>query len=355
MKIGIVTFTYGENYGQRLQNYAMQEVLKQYAEYVVTIKQRRPIKNIIHEILFYLKNIFKPKRIIQKIHRKQAFNRFDRENIQFYRMKLGKKRCLQSINKSFDWFVCGSDQIWSPYSADVNDMMFLRFADFEKRICYAPSIAANYIPKEKEENYIKYFKGFQYLSLREDNLVDYVKEISGVETTVVLDPTLLVSANEWYKLAKKPDCDCIEKKYVLFYFLGKGKKTKELRLRLEREGYQVIDIMHDDAVYTISPSEFLYLIYHASLVVTDSYHGTLFSIQFQVPFVICSREGESIDMSSRFDTLDKKFHLKQRYIDNIDNDSLFEMDFKEINRKIFDERIHSIKYLDKCLLKKDGV
>lgn len=346
MKIGIITFTNGCNFGQRLQNYAMQELLKEYADQVYTFQQKKTRYGIKYRIKKTVCEVMSGYSLLQ-MKREKLFRKFDQRYVNYSDEKIGQG-CNPTNIDDYDYFVTGSDQVWSPYSADVNATMFLTFAPREKRICYAPSIASNEIPSEKEALYREYLSGFERLSLREHNLAEYIQKLTGKKVNVVTDPTLFFGRDFWERIETKPRY-MPEDKYVLFYFLGENQKSKKIRSQLERKGYRVIDLMHERRVYAIDPSHFLYLIHHAELVVTDSYHGTIFSMIFHTPFAVSERVGTRLDMSSRFDTLDLMFGIGQRKINQLEESDLFSMDFKGIDDKIQRECSRSRMYLECCL------
>lgn len=350
MNIGIITFTYGCNYGQRLQNYALQEVLHEYGDEVITIPQRHK-DVLLKRYLKVARGIIKsPRKQLLEITRSCAFKQFDAKYIKYYRDKIDEKHIHQKMIDYFDYFVCGSDQIWSPFTTDVNDTMFLTFAPMKKRICYAPSIAADYIPSEKAEKYKEYWQGFNLLSLREEKLIDYIEKTTGKKASLVADPTLLIATSRWEKLEHKPEI--IEfnsvNKYALFYFLGNGEKAKRIKDYLKKNNIHVIDLLNDDRFYVLGPSEFLYLVHHAELVVTDSYHGTIFSMIYHTPFVIFERKSTSANMNSRFETLYHLFGINNRLSDNVNISELFEMNFSDVDKSLNVIQQKSKKYLNEC-------
>ena len=346
MSIGIVTFTYGDNFGQRLQNFALQEYLKKYDENVLTLPQKKPPKSKKTYIREIKKNIFHPIKAWDNHKRHMAFQKFDKTHIKYYKDVIGENQIPDGLNDIFDFFVCGSDQIWSPFSADVNSTMFLTFAKQEKRVAYAPSIASEYIPDDKKELYKDYWQGFNEISVREANLKEYIENITGVKTTVHIDPTLLHSASFWNEAANIPEC-MPNKKYIFCYFLGESKYIGDMAAKYNNKDYQVVDIMNDKSYYAISPTEFLGLIKNSEFVLTDSYHGTLFSIIFHKPFIIVERDGAVVNMSSRFKTITKMFNISDRYNTVLDVKDIYKIDFKYIDSVILKKQTETKDYFDR--------
>ena len=142
MKIGILTFTTGDNIGQRLQNYALQETLKKYADEVWTIKQTSPY-SLLSNLKIFIKMCFLgvkyPRNFVKVIKRNKLFSEFNNRYIRFYKRKINFYGNNEWISKKIDAFVVGSDQIWNPNSPDVGKNFFLEFANPRQRFTYAPS------------------------------------------------------------------------------------------------------------------------------------------------------------------------------------------------------------------------
>ena len=342
MRCGILTFTYGNNYGQRLQNYAMQYTLLKYFENVLTIPQKHKIsiKLVIKQFLVWLKN---PKQLIVDYKRQKAFNRFNKKNISFYKFKITENRIPKNLLLFFDVFVVGSDQVWSPYSDDVNATFFLTFAPYKRRICYAPSIGTDVIPYEKEKLYIEYLKGFEEISIREYANLNWIEKATSKSVTVVLDPTLLLDRFEWDRVIEPMT---VPEKYILIYTLGDKTKIDYIKTLLKDD---VIIDLSSPFYKVIGPERFLFLIKNANLVITDSYHGTIFSIIFHVPFVIVDRDGTGAGMKSRFDTLERLFDISNRHASKITRDNIYKMDFDKTDAIIKEQKIKSIEYLERCI------
>lgn len=342
MKIGIITFTYGDNYGQRLQNYASQYVFEQLGIENYTIYQKKPLKRMISDWIGGIKS----GGWLRNAKRSRSFKCFDNQFIKYYGTIVGEKIYPKHLHDEFDYFVAGSDQIWSPYSRDVNRNMFLAFAPKEKRIAYVPSIGADELPAERIDEYKEYFEGFDHISVREESARDIVYKCSGKDAKVLIDPTLMVPVEEWEKLEKKPRID-INEKYVLYYHLGTDTHFDKVKEIAEDTDSIIIDITKDDKFYGLGPSEFLWLIHHAEVIVTDSYHGTIFSLIYHRSFWICNRTGGSVNMNGRFQTLITKFPETQHLISAYKKDEIFNFQAFEEKRKI--EIVNATKYIKMCI------
>lgn len=331
-KVGILTFTYGDNYGQRLQNLAVQEIFKQFGFTVYTIPQVVP-------------SYQQPK----NKGRHRFFENFDYAYIHYYPDSIGKHKTPVGL-KEFSYFVAGSDQIWSPYSLDVNDSFFLRFAPKEKRIAFSPSIAAEEIPWKKRFRYRKYFNGFEKISVREEKAAELVRKYSSVPVETLIDPTLMFDAVFWDRYLKKPLLP-VPDNYILYYGLGDDDDSRRVEAVAEEASCNVISLREGNEIFNIGPSEFLYLIKNARCVFTDSYHGTIFSVLYGKPFVHLQRKQSNLNTASRFDTLTSKLGLTMRTTDEVNGSNLEDGDYTEVYEKLQKERKKVLTYLESCMKK----
>ena len=348
MKVGIVTFTFGDNYGQRLQNYAVQELLKVRGLDVSTIRQSEQRCSFKHRVKTYLTDCFTGMRKT-KLKRHSSFVEFDEKYIT-YEPGCSLPDCPPSQANGFDAFVAGSDQIWSPYIPDNNGAMFLSFADNAKKISLSASIAAPKLPEEKKSIYKDRLSSFSFITVREDNAARMLKECSGLNAEVLIDPTLMLDCDVWNGLAKAPVCS-LPQRYALKYFLGTdSKKVRMFEDYCMRTGLEVVDLLGDPRYFTCGPSEFIYLIKNSMLVATDSYHGSIFSILYGKPLLMFERSGSQFDMSDRFDTLEEKLGLgnwREANWESIKNDTLRPFDVTD-HLQVERDRFNS--FLNRALL-----
>ncbi len=322
MRVAILTLDGYLNYGNILQRYALQMVLLHYASTVDTVWHSKD--NFLPRIYWQWSWKQAAKIILNwRGFRTQFFNGHNGREI--VRQAKIKEFCdryvhirydvedLRSIADEYDFFVVGSDQVWNPHGTMSNGK-FLSFAPSGKRISYAASIACPEIPKKNETFYREGLSGMKTLSLREHEGATLVEQLIGRKAEVHVDPTLLLGADEWRKVSRVPAW-YRGGEYLLTYFLGQrpavvDKVAKEL-------GLPVVNMLDENVFehYTTGVDEFLWLIEHASLVYTDSFHGTIFSILFRRPFVVCDRMGSKTteQMGSRIDTLLGYFGLENRH------------------------------------------
>ena len=365
MKVAIITINDNNNYGNRLQNYALQQFLlkKLKINLVDTIWYSSiynyKLKSDIFTWKMWLKYLINWKNI-----RKHLKEYYVEDVIRMYNIsKFTKKfktsfnfRMENNLNNEYDYFIVGSDQVWNPYFWSKRDneanIRFLKFAPKEKRIAYAASIAIPEIPKDKEQFFKDSLNEMKAISMREKAGANLVEDLIGKEVPVVVDPTILLSKEEWQKIEMVPEWYNGEK-YMLTYFLGPSLKIENLAKKNDWKIYNLMDINNLD-LYTSRVEEFIYLINHAQLVVTDSFHASVFSILMNTPFLVINRQNKNwSDMTSRIDTLMELFGYQDRYIVNgkcdLSDEEILYMDFSNVKAIQEREIERSTAYLKTAL------
>lgn len=366
-KCGITTITFGTNYGNRLQNYALQKVLKnmnidsetiQYEpKYLDVVKNDNSIfQKIDKNLKIGLKSIFR--KIYKRVNKKQfeikenkrndEFEEFKEKYIKFSKNNYKYGDNLNKINNDYDFFITGSDQVWNPGYEGSNEFYYLSFSNQNKTIAYAPSFGVSEIPKEKENFYAKMLKNIKYLSVREERGKEIIKELTGRDAKVVLDPTLLLDKEEWMKISKKFETNS---KYVATYFLGilTSSKRKEIEKFARKKHLKIINIYDRNDINSefCGPSEFLGILANAEYIFTDSFHGTVFSIIFNKPFTVWERyDGfKTASMSSRIESILKMLNLEkcQKIINKED------IDFNNVKEVLKLKRDESLKFLQNSI------
>ena len=352
----IITINDFSNYGNRLQNYAVQNVLKKLGFNSVTLFPLYNPNSFTNRVRYYVhkltnfqytwnKEYWRNWRLL--IAKAKVFDIFNKKSISF---KVIKK--ISDIMPT-DYYVLGSDQVWNaewyPQEGIIKEIFLLSFADPERRVCFSPSFGIEELPTQ----WIPWFKEqlakFPMISVREESGARIVRELTGKEATVTIDPTLMLDKDEWMKIAAKPErVDC-DSKYILTYFLGEttDKVRSDVDAYAEQIDAGILDLMDTKCpqLYATGPAEFIYLISNATLILTDSFHACVFSFLFGKPFLLYKREGVT-DMMSRIDTLFEKFDLKRKYVGSGLQNELLECDYSsgysvlELERK---KLIHFLK------------
>lgn len=372
MKVAIITITEGANYGNRLQNFAMQELLLTLGYEVETIQRHtqrdlkgfRRFKVVIKDIVKAC--IGKKNTTFNYRNRKEKFDAFNSKYIRFSKYSTENNIAPDSLKHSYDYFICGSDQIWNArfevVKCDIKNHL-AAFADPKQRVAFAASFGTNDIAPGYENLFEKELNKFKSIAVREKAGADIINKLIGKkDVEVVSDPTLLIDKEQWVRIEKKPEYINEDKLLITFFLGGRNQKIqnyindlasqKNLRvINLENEALNDGDII-DKNVYNTAPDEFIWLIHHADCVLTDSFHASAFSIIFEKPFLVYERIAveKDNDMSSRIDTLLSKFDLLECR-DNIDNPTKIpvKLDYSAVNRQLEIERKKAIDFLKKAL------
>lgn len=316
MKVGIVSqFGHG-NIGNKLQNYALQQTLLKFADYVQTIRNKgnaQDLKAFFRQITFLNESIWINKLFLKD--RKLAILQFHKKHIiSSSNSYVFTKDYLTLKRKDTCTLYCaGSDQNWKPHYGRWGMFNYLGFAPTERTFSYAASFGVDKIPEEYQEAVRKGLNHIKYISVREDAGKRIVEELTGrTDVQVLVDPTMLLITQEWDEVVSKPKKKLPEK-YLLTYFLGSvsEERRQAIQEKAAELGCEIIETMDPDSpFYAIGPGEFVWLIKHAALVCTDSFHGSVFSFLYGRPLAIFDRKGSGEDMSSRLRTLASKFHLE---------------------------------------------
>lgn len=348
-KVAILTINDNLNYGNRLQNYAVQEVLKKNGVKSETINNQKGK----YGVYFYIQKL---KDIVKKIVKKDNitkrylnFTKFNK-NIKYSKYKIDENHIPKNLYNKYDCFVTGSDQVWNPSFERGSKIDLLAFVPPEKRNSFSASFGVNDLPEECTEKFQKELKKFKNISVREDRGKEIINDLTGREDVeVLLDPTMLLDVDEWDKVVRKPKNFNIDK-YILTYFLGDMSEYRknEINKFAEENGCKVINIMDKNSPYhQLGPSEFLYLEKNAFLICTDSFHSCVFAILFSRPFIVFDREGTVPKMNSRLETLLKKFKLEDRWFKEKITDDSLKVDYDETNRILEKEREKAKKFIEK--------
>lgn len=226
--------------------------------------------------------------------RYQRFEQFSRAHLRISAQHYAQAGELAASALPYDVLLSGSDQIWNPkiFPDGAFDPVFFGAFSQKRRIAYAPSFGIPSIPEEMQAELRGYLNGFSHLSVRETQGREIVKHIAGSEVPVVLDPTLLLTAADWAAMAHHP-ADYPTGGYILCYCISKPGALTPYIAQLSREtGLPVVQLCgirqkvhpHARQILDAGPAEFLDLFRNAAYVVTNSFHGTVFSVQFHKPF-----------------------------------------------------------------------
>lgn len=296
--------------------------------------------------------------------RNLKFEEFYSNNFKLSNQKYTDSLQLKANPPIYDGYVVGSDQTWNPYVAKNPEAFYLTFVkDDAKKGCYAPSLGISRLTDEHRCRLKKMLKGFRFLSCRESIGAKLLSETMNCPVAHVLDPTLLLNWDDWSCLSSQKK----EKSpYILTYFLGNVKKHREfVRELAQKTGLNVFSIPVsyldiNEPLFEkawVGPDGFLSLIKNAEYVCTDSFHGTMFSINFGVNFYsFCkTKDAENSSENSRLYSALELFGLSNRLVTNSNQNSVLEelaaIDYSVVHKVLEKEREKSIAYLKDMLEK----
>jgi hypothetical protein len=301
--IGIITIHKINNYGSVFQAYALQKVCEDLGYKVEIIDYNYP--NSFHTTRKYASHEDsqpnEPKWIkmlyaIDLIKQHKGIEAFVNKFQKLSSKQYNDPSELYNDAPHYDIYITGSDQLWNPRYCNGDPAFLLHFApDDALKISYAASIGANSIPEELKPQYKELLKRYTYISVRENSGVQVVNDVAGKEATVVLDPTLLLSRDQWNLIATPKRL--FKKKYILCYFLNYTFNAfpyvDQLAEYMQKQtGYEImrvarppqrIGLPHTHYRVDASPEDFLALVRDAEMVLTTSFHGTAFAVNYGKP------------------------------------------------------------------------
>ena len=351
--VGIVTIQGRFNYGNRLQNYAVDRIYRSFGYFPesLTVKRAPSLEQRMKMIAKKILGKSSPEReATMTAERLAAFDRFN---------KLMAFRELDDLKPltvdRYEFFSAGSDQVWGMGKRSYGeDWRFLQFAKPDQRIALAPSFGVDTLTDAKIKRLGRYMRGYRYISVREDSGARFIRQASGREATIICDPTLILSTSEWRSASSSLFTP--QEEYVFAYLLGDISDEARNALDAASEHGDIpIVFLSDrerDGEPPAGPSEFISLVDNARWVVTDSFHGSVFSSIFQTPLTIVHRGGSHemySRMFGRLETLSKKLGIEHKVYGSPDFDLSRAGDYEGVSEAIERERGVFLEYLGACL------
>jgi len=368
-RIGILTFSYSNNPGSVMQAHALQNTLSRIcpdAEVSLINYQKTHSGKPLIGIHVFTRPIrsWTPKKVIRwtiamLIHpiRMKKYKRFFNRHYNGYPTREITRDDLAALNRTYDLFVVGSDQVWNFSSPQVDATYLLDFVeDDTKKVAYAASFGQADISDMKTDAIKQWLPHFREIAVREQESIDTVRELAGKTAEWVLDPSLLLDKDEYSAIAVKPK----EKKYVFLYYRHESpeleafaeKMASHFGLELVRVFRQFKCAKNGKPVQTIGPEEWLGYMENAEYVVTNSFHGICFSLIFEKEFFVSAIHGEREATNTRISNILAQFDLSDRSADSVtDFDAMPRIDYQAVNQKIAQRREHSMDYLKKAAKK----
>lgn len=364
MKIGLLSFHNAANYGAAMQAYGLQAFLEKNGydcEYLDYVNWSRKIEYSMSD---HIIRCLKKGALIQACKyavgtpfmglRKYRFNKFYKKYLKVSPQTYTTAEEAKVWEPLYDKFIVGSDQVWCPENNGSDTAFLLSFVkDENKKMSYSSSFGKDVLPEELIDDYTECLKSIKHLSTREQFGISMIKEMTGRDATLVMDPVFLLSAQDWEKLIPNKNSE----KFIFSYtntaaqlplFLKQtnypleGKRIYKLSSQTSPTDFVSSKV---NVMYSMAPETFLQSIRDAEFVVTASFHCLAFSILFHKPFaVMLSGNGGK---TGRLSTLLEHFGLMDRVV--TENTTLADLQ-KPINWEHVDEllekkRSESVDYL----------
>ena len=366
MRIGIITLHRSANYGSVLQAFALQETIKKLG-HDVEIIDYSPSRYTILAMLKGLKNKNElirnhlSIRIIVKmimypsyVLRYKTFKSFIRKYLDLSKEQYRDVADFEKKLTHYDIYCTGSDQVWnSEWNGMIDGPLFLSFVpEGSKRIAYAASFGKDKLEPWEVKETKELLRKYDDISVRELDGKNILNRLGIKNSRCVLDPTLLIDGDRWKKIASKK---FENENYILVYNLNRNRKihayaeklSKKTGYKIKYITYQLHDFYKKGKMYcNVSVEDYLALVANAKYVVTDSFHGVAFSINFNRDFVVVYPK----KFSSRLRSILEIAGLCDRVINGINDDFSFDkIDYKEVNRRIPEKKKESMNYLQEAL------
>ena len=382
-RVGIITRYYKSiNYGGNLQAYALCQFLNKngFEAEQICFSEKRKHKNLkksfLDRLILKIKRILKnpvrelfiapnEKRLCKKYNvwerRKNAFYKFNTHSIPHSNEVFYTDSIFNCV-EDYDVFITGSDIVWNLKKYDPP--YFLNFVpDSKIKIAYAASLGMDSLTEEQRNFLKQHLQGYLQISVRENDAVELLKEITSVKPIQAADPTLLLSKSDWDSICSNR---LISRRYVFCYFLGNNKKERVLAKKYAaKRGLQVVSIQPsvgtdpillsdfqfgDIRLYDVTPEDFISLIKYAECVFTDSFHAVVFSSIYEREFFVFNRN-KTNSLNTRIKSIVELFGTEERFCCGKERESLHyllnlnPLDYKKINIRVDELKEISKKFL----------
>ena len=364
MKVGVMTFPHSTSCGAVLQMYALCRAVEKLGHSVEAIhyhnafmkagkhtRHKASGKYFLQLMRFYARAV---------LHRRleRGFREFENRFVPLYPEKsFSDKKQLSLADKRYDAVICGSDQVWNP---DITHRDLSYFLDFctenTARIAYAPSFGVEHLEEEYAASVRLELMQFSALSARESSGQEVISRLTGKDVPVVVDPTMLLEAEEWHALEQPHPL--AQGEYILYYTVRSSANlwaschalSEKTGMKIVVVGGNAVKAMRNrDSVVAYaadaSPAEWLYLIRHARYVVTNSFHGTAFSVIYRKDFYVEMSSATNTRLSHVVDMLG----LRDRIVSGGLCDGGTACDYAKAEEALPVLRAASLTYLNQAL------
>ena len=355
-KVGIITLTKNANYGNVLQNIAMQKIVNELgfeAETILNLtnsplfnKKNFSFTNLVKWILNY--NGYR-----ENEKRNENFRKCCSKNLQYSNVTYNNGRFSKEPT-GYEYFITGSDQVWNPTFGFATEFELLGFVPKNRKISYAASFGVDnldMLSDSRKDDIRHYLAEFSSISVREDSGERIVRNLCSTPVETHVDPTLLLKRQEWEMLAIKPKFN-LKKPYILVYMLGEISAEYQTTIKklAKQNNAEIINALKGKCKF-INPLEFIWLINNATYVCTDSFHASVFSIIFHTKLYIFNRRDQHANQNSRFTSLLRQCGIQKDKVIYKKNHEDSSIDWERVDKYIEKERERSFEYLKKALSK----
>ena len=363
MKLGILTFPNTTSYGAVLQMYALYRAAERLGGEPEIINYLNSyMKNQRHTAAMQCGGMKRRVKLVAKnlMHARQlrGFRRFEKTLCKYPPRAIDQPEALKALADRYGGVICGSDQVWNPDITGNDSRYFLDFCGPNtRRIAYAPSFGIQEFSSEFKEQIRPQLRQFDALSARENPGKIVTEELTGRTVPLVLDPTFLLQQQDWEALEESHSAG--KGGYILYYTVRRSDTLLKFCMEKAREtglkvvyigGNAVKQLKNRDKglcyAYDLSPGEFLYLVHHAKCVVTNSFHGTAFSIHYKKDFFL---ELSSLT-NSRLEQIVETTGLQDRVVGPNCATMDTPVDYEPVYRRLEPEKALSERYLKEAII-----
>ena len=370
MKVAILTFIRAYNHGAVLQCYALHKKLRDLGIDNEVLDYNPTYFRKVYNLEHISKWRWFPGSYVERtpkfIHMKWRLRKRNRNFGSFIQtnIRLSKKQFLspEQINQgelSYQAYLVGSDQVWHPTMTEGDPVFFADFPAAQKarKLSYAASFGVSEIPDEFRDEYIRRLQGWESYSVREESGAKILSDLLGIQSSQCCDPTLLLEKRDWEIVMKKPKSKA---PYILIYYVSACKKLIEKAKQLAAEtGCKLVALTSAGSYEqlmgtyekehsiqcqnTAGPDEFLGLFSNAEYVLTDSFHGTVFSLMFHRPFLTLTDQGWA--KNNRASDLLEYLELEDRILEHEQAQIEKSVPWDQVDEKLREYRERSVDYL----------
>lgn len=356
MKIGIITVHRAYNYGSVLQCYALQEYLKSLGHDVSIIDYRQRWTEAVYKTFswYYIWHFIKLKdyrAIIDYVRKYEIRRDYIRKQKRIFKSFMNRfqlsKSCRYRVPSGYDIYLVGSDQLWTHQCVGGEDKFYLGYFKHPSRskvIGYSLSASTDSLLKFGKGRLGDILRNFDMLSVREKSNAQLIRQLTGVQLPITIDPTLLVDKKLWLSMVRD---DWKQKNYIAIYqarpVVGNNNYLMQKAVELSKKtGCEIIDLR----AMTYTVEDFVSIIKYAKCVLTTSYHAVVFSVLMETPcYAVKLNDGLDV----RYVDLLKDLNLEEELADMDFEPTLKEVNFDGVEERLKEYRKASVKYLTDCI------